>query len=99
MSSPRPESQPAQQQTPPGTLGAMDPKPDHGEESYRGSGRLTGKAAVITGGDSVSGPAVDSASAREGPDVLIASLSEHDDAKDTARHVEEAGRTCVLVAG
>jgi NAD(P)-dependent dehydrogenase (short-subunit alcohol dehydrogenase family) len=99
MSSPRPESQPAQQQTPPGTLGEMTPKPDHGEESYRGSGKLTGKAAVITGGDSGIGRAVAIAFAREGADVLIAYLNEHDDAKDTARHVEEAGRKCVLVAG
>ncbi len=99
MSSPRPESQPAQQQTPPGTLGEMDPKPDHGEESYRGSGRLTGKAAVITGGDSGIGRAVAIAFAREGADVLIHYLDEHEDAKDTAKYVEEAGRRCVLVAG
>jgi NAD(P)-dependent dehydrogenase (short-subunit alcohol dehydrogenase family) len=99
MSSPRPESQPAQQQTPPGTLGEMTPKPDHGEESYRGSGKLTGKAAVITGGDSGIGRAVAIAFAREGADVLIAYLSEHEDAQDTARYVEEAGRRCVLVPG
>jgi NAD(P)-dependent dehydrogenase (short-subunit alcohol dehydrogenase family) len=99
MSSPRPESQPAQQQTPPGTLGAMDPKPDHGEESYRGSGRLAGKKAVITGGDSGIGRAVAIAFAREGADVLISYLSEHEDAQDTARHVEQAGQKCVLVAG
>ena len=99
MSEPRPESQPAQQQTPPGTLGEMTPKPDHGEESYQGSGRLTGKKAVITGGDSGIGRAVAIAFAREGADVLISYLNEHDDAKDTARYVEEAGRTCVLVAG
>ncbi|WP_456857742.1 SDR family oxidoreductase [Geodermatophilus sp. SYSU D00691] len=99
MSSPRPDSQPAQQQTPPGTLGEMDPKPDHGEESYRGSGRLTGKAAVITGGDSGIGRAVAIAFAREGADVLISYLNEHEDAQDTARYVEEAGRKCVLVAG
>jgi NAD(P)-dependent dehydrogenase (short-subunit alcohol dehydrogenase family) len=99
VSSPRPDSQPAQQQTPPGTLGEMNPKPDHGEKSYRGSGRLTGKSAVITGGDSGIGRAVAIAFAREGADVLIAYLDEHDDAKDTARYVEEAGRRCVLVAG
>jgi NAD(P)-dependent dehydrogenase (short-subunit alcohol dehydrogenase family) len=99
VSEPRPESQPAQQQTPPGTLGQMQPKPDHGEESYRGSGRLTGKAAVITGGDSGIGRAVAIAFAREGADVLISYLNEHDDAKDTARYVEEAGRKCVLVPG
>ena len=99
MSEPRPESQPAQQQDVPGVLGKMEPKPDHGEESYRGSGRLTGKAAVITGGDSGIGRAVAIAFAREGADVLISYLNEHDDAKDTARYVEEAGRTCVLVPG
>ncbi len=99
MSSPRPESQPEQQQSPPGTLGEMDPKPDHGEESYRGSGKLTGKRAVITGGDSGIGRAVAIAFAREGADVLISYLSEHEDAQETARYVEEAGRKCVLVAG
>ncbi|MBN1092579.1 SDR family oxidoreductase [Blastococcus sp. TML/M2B] len=99
MSSPRPESQPAQQQTPPGTLGEMDPKPDHGEETYRGSGRLAGKKAVITGGDSGIGRAVAIAFAREGADVLISYLSEHEDAQDTARYVEQAGQKCVLVPG
>jgi NAD(P)-dependent dehydrogenase (short-subunit alcohol dehydrogenase family) len=77
----------------------MTPKPDHGEESYRGSGKLTGKAAVITGGDSGIGRAVAIAFAREGADVLISYLSEHGDAKDTAKYVEEAGRKCVLVPG
>jgi NAD(P)-dependent dehydrogenase (short-subunit alcohol dehydrogenase family) len=99
VSSPRPESQPAQQQEPPGVLGEMTPKPDHGEESYRGSGKLTGKAAVITGGDSGIGRAVAIAFAREGADVLISYLSEHEDARETAKYVEEAGRRCVLVAG
>jgi NAD(P)-dependent dehydrogenase (short-subunit alcohol dehydrogenase family) len=99
VSSPRPESQPAQQQEPPGVLGEMTPKPDHGEESYRGSGKLTGKAAVITGGDSGIGRAVAIAFAREGADVLISYLSEHEDAEETARYVREAGRTCVLVPG
>ncbi|MGY1720683.1 MULTISPECIES: SDR family oxidoreductase [unclassified Blastococcus] len=99
MSSPRPETQPAQQQSVPGTLGEMDPKPDHGEESYHGSGRLTGKAAVITGGDSGIGRAVAIAFAREGADVLISYLNEHEDAQDTAKYVEQAGRKCVLVPG
>ncbi len=99
MSESRPESQPAQQQTPPGVLGEMTPRPDHGEESYRGSGRLTGKAAVITGGDSGIGRAVAIAFAREGADVLISYLNEHEDAQDTAKYVEEAGRRCVLVPG
>jgi NAD(P)-dependent dehydrogenase (short-subunit alcohol dehydrogenase family) len=99
LSEPRPESQPAQQQEPPGVLGEMTPRPDHGEETYRGSGRLAGKAAVITGGDSGIGRAVAIAFAREGADVLISYLDEHEDARDTAKYVEEAGRRCVLVPG
>jgi NAD(P)-dependent dehydrogenase (short-subunit alcohol dehydrogenase family) len=90
---------PAQQQQPPGTEAAMCPKPDHGETSYRGCGRLAGKASVITGADSGIGRAVAIAFAREGADVLIAYLNEHDDARETARLVEEAGRRAVLVAG
>jgi NAD(P)-dependent dehydrogenase (short-subunit alcohol dehydrogenase family) len=86
-------------QEPPGTLRGMRRKPDHGETSYRGSGRLAGKKAVITGGDSGIGRAVAIAFAREGADVLISYLSEHEDAKDTAALVEQAGRTAVLVAG
>ncbi|MHA7264028.1 SDR family oxidoreductase [Arthrobacter sp. TMN-37] len=93
-------SQPAQQQTPPGTTADMDPKPDHGEESYRGTGRLEGKAAVITGGDSGIGKAVAIAYAREGADVLISYLEEEEeDARDTARWVEAAGRKAVLFPG
>jgi NAD(P)-dependent dehydrogenase (short-subunit alcohol dehydrogenase family) len=92
-------NQPAQQQSAPGTQADMSPRPDCGEESYRGFGRLTGKAAVITGGDSGIGRAVAIAYAREGADVLIAYLDEHDDAKDTARYVEEAGHKAVLFSG
>jgi NAD(P)-dependent dehydrogenase (short-subunit alcohol dehydrogenase family) len=88
-----------QQQPPPGTEAAMQPKPDHGETSYRGSGKLTGKAALITGADSGIGRAVAIAFAREGADVLISYLNEHDDARETARLVEEAGRKAVLAAG
>ncbi|MFP5347345.1 MAG: SDR family oxidoreductase [Actinomycetes bacterium] len=77
----------------------MQPRPDCGEESYRGSGRLEGKATVITGGDSGIGRAVAIAFAREGADVLIAYLSEDEDAQDTARFVEKAGRKAVLVKG
>jgi NAD(P)-dependent dehydrogenase (short-subunit alcohol dehydrogenase family) len=91
------ESEPRQE--PPGTLAAMERKPDHGEDSYRGSGRLAGKKAVITGGDSGIGRAVAIAFAREGADVLIAYLSEDDDARDTAALVEAAGRKAVLVPG
>ncbi|OQP84956.1 NAD(P)-dependent oxidoreductase [Rhizobium rhizosphaerae] len=90
---------PDQQQPMPGLTGQMDPKPDHGETSYKGSGRLAGKKAVITGGDSGIGRAVAIAYAREGADVLIAYLNEHEDAEDTKRVVEEAGRKAVLVAG
>jgi NAD(P)-dependent dehydrogenase (short-subunit alcohol dehydrogenase family) len=89
----------AQQQSPPGVQAHMDPVPDCGESSYRGSGKLTGKRAVITGGDSGIGRAVAIAYAREGADVLISYLNEDDDARDVARYVEEAGRTCVLVSG
>lgn len=92
-------SQPAQQQQPPGTTGAMEPTPDHGEQSYRGTGRLTGKKAVITGGDSGIGRAVAIAYAREGADVLISYLDEDEDARETARWVEEAGRKAVLFPG
>jgi hypothetical protein len=77
----------------------MTPVPDCGERSYVGHGRLTGKAAVITGGDSGIGRAVAIAFAREGADVLIAYLDEDDDARDTARLVEEAGQQAVLVQG
>ena len=77
----------------------MTPVPDCGESSYRGSGKLTGKAAVITGGDSGIGRAVAIAYAREGADVLISYLSEDSDAEETAQFVEEAGRKAVLVRG
>ncbi len=90
---------PDQRQSPPGKTAEMQPRPDHGEETYRGSGKLAGLAAIITGGDSGIGRAVAIAFAREGADVLIAYLEEHDDARETARWVEQAGRRCVLVAG
>ena len=92
-------SQKPQQQEVPGVQREMDPVPDCGEETYRGSGKLTDKVAVITGGDSGIGRAVAIAYAREGADVVISYLSEHEDAKDTARYVEEAGRRAVLIAG
>ena len=90
---------PAQQQPMPGMTDPMKPAPDHGETSYKGSGRLTGKRAVITGGDSGIGRAVAIAFAREGADVLISYLNEDEDARVTARHVKEAGRKAVLVPG
>src|SRR5437764_406201 len=91
--------QPDQHQQPPGLESEMNPRPDYGEKSYRGSGKLMGKAAIITGGDSGIGRAVALAFAREGADVLIAYLSEDSDAKETAAAVEKAGRKCVAVAG
>jgi len=90
---------PEQQQHPPGTTDAMDPRPDHGEQSYRGSGKLTGKVALITGADSGIGKAVAIAYAREGADVAISYLSEDDDAEDTAKWVREAGRKALLLPG
>ena len=92
-------SQPPQRQEVPGTEAKLTPRADHGEESYKGSGKLAGKAAIITGGDSGIGRAVAIAFAREGADVLLSYLNEHDDARETAHWVEQAGRKCVLVAG
>ncbi|OCB55764.1 NAD(P)-dependent oxidoreductase [Mycobacterium malmoense] len=88
-----------QQQAAPGVQSRMDPVPDCGENTYRGAGKLTGKRAIITGGDSGIGRAVAIAFAREGADVLISYLDEDDDAREVARFVEEAGRKCVLVPG
>ena len=90
---------PEQQQEPVGLESEMQPRPDYGEESYRGNGKLQGKAAIITGGDSGIGRAVALAFAREGADVLISYLDEHSDAEETVRIVEEEGRRCIAVAG
>lgn len=90
---------PEQQQPPPGLESEMQPTPDYGEQSYRGSGRLQGKAAIITGGDSGIGRAVALAFAREGADILISYLNEESDAQETARVVQEAGRKAVRVPG
>jgi NAD(P)-dependent dehydrogenase (short-subunit alcohol dehydrogenase family) len=90
---------PKQKQPMPGYTAKMQPVPDHGEESYKGSGRLTGKKAIITGGDSGIGRAVAIAYAREGADLVLSYLQEHEDAKDTQRQVEAAGRKGVLIAG
>src|ERR1700710_1436154 len=90
---------PSQQQPMPGLTAKMNPRPDHGEESYKGSGRLKGLKAVITGGDSGIGRAVALAYAREGADILIAYLSEHEDAGEVKDLVEKEGRKAVLVSG
>jgi NAD(P)-dependent dehydrogenase (short-subunit alcohol dehydrogenase family) len=92
--------QPEQRQSPPGTTSEMMPTPDHGEHSYKGSNRLAGKAAIITGADSGIGRAVAIAFAREGADVLISYLEEEDeDAKETQHWVEQAGRRAILMPG
>ena len=83
----------------PGTEADMNPKADHGENSYKGSGKLLGRKAIITGGDSGIGRAVAIAFAREGADVLISYLNEHEDAEETGRYVTEAGRKVVLMPG
>ena len=90
---------PEQQQEPPGLTSKMKPLPDHGEQSYKGSGRLKDKRAVITGGDSGIGRAVAIAYAREGADILISYLEEEEDANATKKLVEEAGRKAVLIPG
>ena len=90
---------PSQKQPMPGSTAKMDPRPDHGETSYKGSGRLKGLKAVITGGDSGIGRAVAIAYAREGADVLISYLSEIDDAKEVKALIEKEGRKAVLISG
>ncbi|MGW2343383.1 SDR family oxidoreductase [Streptomyces sp. NPDC001661] len=95
---PRPDF-PSQDQEPPGWTGPMDPPPDHGEDSYKGADRLTGRKAVLTGGDSGIGRAVALAFAREGADVLFTHMPEEaDEARETVRLVEDAGRTAVPVS-
>lgn len=89
-----------QEQQQPGLTGPTEPTPDHGEESYRGSGRLEGLRALITGGDSGIGRAVAIAYAREGADVAISYLpEEEDDAADTAQWIEQAGRRALRLPG
>jgi NAD(P)-dependent dehydrogenase (short-subunit alcohol dehydrogenase family) len=90
---------PSQRQPMPGSTGKMNPRPDHGESSYKGSGKLQGMKAIITGGDSGIGRAVAIAYAREGADVLIAYLSEKDDAEEVKAQVEKEGRKAALLAG
>jgi len=96
---PKSPQPPQHQDTVPGRERAMRPKPDHGERTYKGSGKLAGKVAVITGADSGIGRAVAIAFAREGADVVIAYLNEDEDARETARWVKEAGRKAELFRG
>jgi|SRR6056297_49674 len=98
MNHPKPPF-PEQQQGVPGATDQMQPRPDHGEQSYKGSGRLEGMAALITGADSGIGRAVALAYAREGADVMISYLDEHEEADVTRALVEEAGRTAYVMPG
>ena len=96
----RTEGFPKQEQDQPGHTDESMPEPDHGESTYRGTGKLTGKRALVTGGDSGIGRAVAIAFAREGADVAISYLAEEqEDAEETGRLVEEAGRKAVLLPG
>lgn len=88
-----------QTQSPPGLTSLMKPVPDHGEKSYKGSGKLEGKVALITGADSGIGRAVAIAFAREGADIVISYLSEDEDAQETASWVKKAGRQAIVVPG
>lgn len=91
---------PYQKQDPPGLAGKMIPRPDHGEESYRGTGKLQGRKALITGGDSGIGRAAAIAYAREGADVAISYLpAEQPDADEVVKYIEGAGRKAVAIPG
>lgn len=90
---------PEQNQQQPGVEQSMTPKPDSRLEGYKGSGKLKSRVAIVTGGDSGIGRAVAVAFAKEGADIVVAYLSEHGDANDTKKEIEQCGRRCVLIAG
>lgn len=97
---PEQASQPPQhQEQQPGRESEMTPRPQADDSTYRGSNKLVNKVALITGGDSGIGRAVAIAFAKEGADVAIAYLNEHEDAKETKQHVEQLGRRCLAIAG
>lgn len=98
-SQPKPVNPPQSQDQQPGIESEMTPRPRAEDRKYRGSGKLEGKVALITGGDSGIGRAVAIVYAKEGADVVISYLNEHDDAKETKRQVEQEGRKAVLIAG
>jgi NAD(P)-dependent dehydrogenase (short-subunit alcohol dehydrogenase family) len=100
MNKPFPKPPFAEQQQPvPGQSAKMNPQPDYGEDTYRGAGKLKDKKTIITGADSGIGRAVALAFAREGADVAVSYLNEEEDAAETKRLVEEAGRKCLLISG
>lgn len=90
---------PQQQEQQPGHESEMSPRPQAEDKQYRGSDKLRNKVALITGGDSGIGRAVAIAYAKEGADVVIVYLNEHEDAKETQRRIEQEGRKCLLIAG
>ncbi|KRB84707.1 SDR family oxidoreductase [Noviherbaspirillum sp. Root189] len=90
---------PQHQDKQPGSEQAMSPKPQAEMRNYKGSGKLKGKVALVTGGDSGIGRAAAIGFAKEGANVVIAYLDEHEDAKETQRYIEAEGRECVLIAG
>jgi NAD(P)-dependent dehydrogenase (short-subunit alcohol dehydrogenase family) len=96
---PKPAFPPQHQEHQPGSEAAMKPRPEAEEDDYRGSGKLKGKIALISGGDSGIGRAVAIAFAKEGANVVAAYFDEHQDAAETKRRVEQAGRECLLLAG
>lgn len=95
----KPDIPPQHQEHQPGSETAMQPRPESEMRNYKGSGKLKGKVALVTGGDSGIGRAVAIGFAKEGANVVIAYLDEHDDAKETQRHVEAEGRECVILSG
>ncbi|RZI40248.1 SDR family oxidoreductase [Herbaspirillum sp. HC18] len=95
----KPSFPPQHQPHQPGSEKAMTPRPKAEMQDYKGSGKLKGKVAIVTGGDSGIGRAAAIAFAKEGANVTIAYLDEHEDAKETQRHIESAGRECVIIAG
>ena len=90
---------PQEQDRQPGIEAEMRPRPKFEDRAYRGSGKLEGKAAVITGGDSGIGRAVAVYFAKEGADVALVYLDEHGDAQETKRQVEQEGKSCLMIAG
>ncbi|HZG73511.1 MAG TPA: SDR family oxidoreductase [Chondromyces sp.] len=90
---------PQHQDTQPGLTEPMSPQPDHIRSSYKGSDKLKGKVAIVTGGDSGIGRSVVAHYAREGADIVVVYLNEHEDAEETKKIVEQEGRTCLLLSG